>query len=102
MPSRPRIPAEIEREVLVECGHRCAVCGTPSPLELAHIIPWCKSREHKAENLICLCPTCHTLADKEKWSEKQLREYKRNPWVNRHYQNKAPLVRPASTVQASG
>jgi hypothetical protein len=87
MSDRPAIPAEITREILLESGHRCAVCGTPCPLERAHIIPWHKSREHKAEDLICLCANCHERADKEKWGEKMLRRYKQKPWVLRHYES---------------
>lgn len=80
---RPAIPADIERAILIESGHRCAVCGDACPLERAHIIPWHKSREHKAVDLICLCASCHERADLEKWGEKTLREYKKNPWVMR-------------------
>jgi len=86
MPNRPAIPVEIQREIFLESGHRCAVCGTPLPLERAHIIPWHKSKEHKAENLICLCATCHERADQEHWGEKTLREYKKKPWVLRNYE----------------
>ena len=43
-PNRPEIPATIKMEVMIESGHRCAVCGTPCPLERAHIIPWSKSK----------------------------------------------------------
>lgn len=85
MSDRPPMPAEIKRDILIECGHRCAVCGIPFPLQLAHIIPWRISKEHKAEDMICLCANCHERADKDKWSEKTLREYKRRPWVMRHY-----------------
>ena len=46
MSNKSAIPSEIAREVLVESGHRCAVCGTGTPLEQAHIIPWCKSKEY--------------------------------------------------------
>jgi len=70
----------------VESGHCCAVCGNPGPLELAHIRPWHQSREHKAEDLICLCANCHARADKDGWGEKTLREYKRNPWVSRRFE----------------
>jgi len=87
MPSRPAIPAEVTREILLESGHRCAVCGTSCPLERAHIIPWHKSREHKAEDLICLCANCHERADKEKWGERTLRCYKKRPWVLRQYES---------------
>ena len=54
MSDRPAIPAELEREILIESGYRCAVCGDPCPLERAHIIPWHQSRQHKAEDLIYL------------------------------------------------
>ncbi|NQT19989.1 MAG: HNH endonuclease, partial [Planctomycetes bacterium] len=84
MAKRPDIPAEIERQILVESGHRCATCGASSPLEIAHIIPWRESKQHRAEDLICLCANCHARADHEKWGAKTLREYKANPWVHKH------------------
>lgn len=89
MPSRPSIPQEVVRAVLIEAGHRCAVCGTSCPLEKAHIVPWCEKKSHEKENLICLCANCHERADREKWGKKTLQEYKQNPWVMR--QNNAPL-----------
>ena len=98
MSNGPAIPAEIAREVLIESGHRCAVCGAGCPLERAHIIPWHKSREHKAEDLICLCANCHQRADLEKWGEKTLREYKRRPWVMRQYENMDSRPGPTSKV----
>jgi tetratricopeptide (TPR) repeat protein len=81
--NRPAIPAAIERQVLIDAGHRCAVCGAELPLERAHIIPWSRSKDHAAENLICLCANCHSRADKEKWGEETLRQYKQRPWVIR-------------------
>lgn len=81
--SRPSIPADIQRAVLTEAGHRCAVCGESCPLERAHIIPWRRSRTHRTEDLICLCANCHQRADTEKWGEKTLRVYKQRPWVQR-------------------
>lgn len=91
---RPQIPAGVEHEVLFESGHRCAVCGEPCPLERAHIIPWCKSHEHRPEDLICLCANCHQRADNEKWGEAVLRKYKQNPWVlRRSSERKSPTVK---------
>lgn len=84
---RPPIPTEIETEILIECGHRCAVCGMPFALNKAHIIPWHKSKEHKAEDLVCLCANCHGLSHQQKWSETVLYEYKKKPWVNRQFGN---------------
>ncbi|MBN1491551.1 MAG: HNH endonuclease, partial [Phycisphaerae bacterium] len=83
MAKRPAIPAEIQRQVLTEAGHRCAVCGESCPLERAHIIPWHKSKQHRAEDLICLCANCHQRADTEGWGEKTLRRWKENPWALR-------------------
>jgi sulfatase modifying factor 1 len=83
MQNRPSIPAEITRQILTESGHRCAVCGANCPLERAHIVPWHRSKQHKAEDLICLCASCHERADLEQWGEATLREYKARPWVHR-------------------
>ena len=79
MISRPAIPIAIQREVLFQARHRCAVCCEPTPLEKAHIIPWRQSHDHNEANLIALCANCHERADKEKWGEIYLRRYKQNP-----------------------
>ena len=78
-PSRPPIPANLRRRVLVEAGHRCAIptCRYIQ-VDLHHIIPWTKRREHKYENLIALCPNCHTRADRGEIDRKSLRLYKAN------------------------
>lgn len=86
MSDRPEIPAPIVRAIQIESGHRCAVCGESTPLERAHIVPWCETHDHSAENLIYLCANCHERADKEHWGVETLREYKRKPWVMRRYE----------------
>src|SRR5690242_20173986 len=79
--SRPPIPREIKLAIQMEAGDRCAICGEASPLEIAHIVPWHRVREHKADNLICLCANCHRRADAGKWSQKKLQLYKRRPFI---------------------
>ncbi len=79
MPNRPPIPLAVQREVLFQARHRCAVCCEPTPLEKAHIIPWNKSRDHSEANLVALCANCHERADNEKWGEAYLRRYKQKP-----------------------
>ena len=79
MDSRPAIPIEIQREVLFQAQHRCAVCCEPTPLERAHIIPWRKSHDHSEANLIALCANCHARSHAEKWPESMLRKYKQRP-----------------------
>jgi hypothetical protein len=79
MPRRPPIPAALERAILIECGHRCAIPTCRQvPVELAHIVPWSKCREHTFENLVALCPTCHTRYDKGEIDRKSMQTYKLN------------------------
>ncbi len=64
---RPPIPKELQRRLLVEASHRCAIPRCQyNRTEFAHIIPWEQVKEHKFENLIVLCPNCHNLYDKDK------------------------------------
>ncbi len=76
---RPSIPRELRRRVLVEAGHRCAIptCRTTTT-EIAHIVPWATCRTHEFENLIALCPTCHTRYDAGEIDRKSMRIYKAN------------------------
>lgn len=76
---RPPIPAELERRVLVDAGHRCSIPTCRQIIcEVHHIIPWSQVKEHKYENLICLCSNCHTLVHDGKIDRKSLRIYKHN------------------------
>ena len=77
--SRPKIPTELKRRVLLEAGHRCAIhtCRYID-VEIHHIVPWAECNEHKYENLIALCPNCHARAEKKEIDRKSLRSYKAN------------------------
>ena len=76
---RPPIPAEIRRRVFVEAGHRCAIHTCRHiEIDVHHIIPWSKCRDHNYENLIALCPNCHRRADRGDIDRKSLRIYKAN------------------------
>jgi hypothetical protein len=65
--TRDNIPVDLKRAVLVEAGHRCAIptCRATTT-EIAHIIPWSETKEHVFENLVALCPNCHTRFDQKK------------------------------------
>lgn len=77
--SRLKIPADLERRILVEAGHRCAIPTCRHiDVEIHHIIPWSKCQEHSYDNLIALCPNCHRRADGGKIDRKSLRLYKYN------------------------
>jgi hypothetical protein len=77
--SRPAIPRQLERDVLVEAGHRCAspTCHQTTT-EIAHIVPWEKVRKHTFDNLIALCANCHSRYDKGEIDLKSMLQYKAN------------------------
>ena len=47
-------------------------------MHIHHIVPWSKCKEHTYENLIALCPNCHTQAERGDIDRKSLRGYKAN------------------------
>lgn len=76
---RDPLPRPLARQVLVEAGHRCAIPTCRQvPVEIAHIIPWSEVKTHTFENLIALCPTCHTRYDREHIDRISMRQYKAN------------------------
>jgi hypothetical protein len=77
MVERPPIPTELRRRVLVEAGHRCAIhtCRHVD-VDVHHITPWERCREHTYDNLIALCPNCHRRADAGDIDRMALRTYK--------------------------
>lgn len=94
---RTAIPKDTQREIFSEAGHRCACCGESFPLERAHIVPWSKSSDHSPQNLICLCPNCHEIADRS-WDEKTFRIYKNNPWILRKRLSEPPTTGSSTTA----
>jgi hypothetical protein len=79
MDSRPPIPADIRRRVLVEAGHRCAIptCRYIE-VDVHHIVPWTQCQAHEYDNLIAICPNCHRRSDRGEIDRKALRLYKAN------------------------
>jgi len=78
MTDRPSIPTEIKRRILIEAGYRCAVPTCRFPIaENAHIVSWADSKNHSYENLIALCPNCHTMYDSGKIDQTAIIAYKK-------------------------
>jgi hypothetical protein len=76
---RPHIPAQLEREVKMEAGYRCAIpTCRQHPIETAHIVPWPQVKEHKFSNLIALCANCHTRYDRGEIDRSAMRGFKAN------------------------
>jgi hypothetical protein len=78
MANRPKIPVTVKRRILLEAGYRCAIPTCRIPLtENAHIISWAKTKRHSYENLIALCPNCHSLYDSGRIPKEALIAYKK-------------------------
>ncbi|WP_238593555.1 HNH endonuclease signature motif containing protein [Sulfurospirillum diekertiae] len=84
--ARKAIPEYIQRRLYAESMGRCMnpACGKDLLLtngdivEKAHIIPHCDSADNSFENLILLCPNCHTNFDKNSaFTEEEVRIWKR-------------------------
>lgn len=77
--NRPAVPRKLDRRLRVEAGHRCAIptCRVPI-LEIAHIQRWEEVRQHEFENMIALCPNCHTLFDRGHIDRLSMLQYKAN------------------------
>jgi hypothetical protein len=47
-------------KVLERDNHSCRICGSRKGLHVHHIVPQSKKGSHKLENLVSLCPRCHS------------------------------------------
>lgn len=79
---RDRIPAELERALMLEAGYRCSIpaCKTVDPLQIDHIVEYSTVKTHAFENMIVLCANCHNRKGKgpRRLDRKALRAIKRN------------------------
>ncbi|MBI3920036.1 MAG: HNH endonuclease [Armatimonadetes bacterium] len=75
---RKSIPAEIRRHILHEAGYKCAnpACRTILTLDIHHLDPVSDDGANTPENLIALCPTCHSLHHAGKIPISSLRTWK--------------------------
>jgi 5-methylcytosine-specific restriction endonuclease McrA len=70
------IPTPLEDLLYEQAGHRCTICQAPW-LEIHHILPLNEKGITEYENLIVLCPNCHTQVHKQNSPDQdQLRHYK--------------------------
>lgn len=83
---RKGININIERKIYAESMGRCMnpACkvelfkDSGDIMEKAHIIPHCKTADNSFENLIILCPNCHTNFDKNNaFSTEEVKEWKK-------------------------
>ncbi len=87
------IPANIKKQLLQETQFRCASCLQSIEFltdnsfysfdEKAHIESYSETKDNSYENLITLCPTCHTKYDKhpdKEASQTKLKSLKKH-WI---------------------
>lgn len=90
MAGREKIPADLERQLMIEAGYRCAVptCRAVEPLEIEHINDYAVVKTHEFSNMLVLCRNCHGRkgAGPRKLDRKALRMIKHNLGiVNQRY-----------------
>ncbi|MEK3986405.1 HNH endonuclease signature motif containing protein [Paenibacillus sp. FSL K6-3166] len=71
-------PTEIRRKLRKEVGFGCPIKGCMSPfLEYHHFDPpWHEGHTHNTEGMIALCPSHHSMADRETWTREELKMLK--------------------------
>jgi hypothetical protein len=79
LPKCRNAPAEVKRQLRQEAFFGCAFCGNPL-LENAHIIEYSLTKEFPVEDMVALCPICHTEADLAKYPKQVYRDAKLNPY----------------------
>jgi hypothetical protein len=86
--NREAIPNELQRQLFVEAGYRCAIptCRAVAPLQIEHIDDYAKVKEHKFENMIVLCANCHGMKGNgpRQLDRKALRQFKANLGLLNH------------------
>ena len=84
---RKKIPIKVERLLYAESLGRCmnpscnkvVITSTGDISEKAHIVEYSSSKDHDFNNLIILCPNCHTEFDKNnKFTKEEVKSWKDN------------------------
>lgn len=83
--NRDQIGVHVERALYAEAMGRCMnpdcqaelFIGEGDIIEKAHIDAYCETKDNSFDNLVVLCPNCHTKFDKlHLFTEEQIREWK--------------------------
>jgi len=52
-------PVAVRRELLVEAGHRCAICEDSAPFQYHHIVEFSTVPHYDVRHMLAICGTCH-------------------------------------------
>lgn len=75
-------PKKVLEQLRKEVNFGCPVCGIPYLTWHHFDPPWHEKPHHNPDGMIALCPTHASLADGGRWTNEQLREMKRNPFIS--------------------
>ncbi|MDN5846026.1 MAG: HNH endonuclease [Candidatus Nitrosocosmicus sp.] len=85
-------PSEVRFRLRREAFFGCCKCGNPL-IENAHIIEYPITKQFPIEDMLALCPNCHTEADLGYYPKFVLRDLKQNPFnKNKRYLQKRFVV----------
>lgn len=75
---RKRIPIETKQQVLHEAGYRCSnpACRTILTLDVHHLDYVAEGGSNNPNNLLALCPNCHSLHHKGHIPSESIRAWK--------------------------
>lgn len=76
---RKVVPLPVQRRLRKEAGYGCVKCGHPI-YEYHHIIEYSKESHNRSEDMIILCPNCHSEATAGVMSEDEQRKFKEKPY----------------------
>lgn len=69
-------PIKVRRSLLVESGHRCAICEDSAPLQFHHILEYSQLKHHDPAHMLAVCGTCHSKISVGQIDYQAQREYK--------------------------
>lgn len=78
---RKAIPRKIRDFLLVASKHQCSICQAHT-VEVHHIVPVSKGGTNNLENLMVVCPNCHTNFHEGRFTTAQMRIY-RIQWMQK-------------------
>lgn len=95
---RKPILRTVREEVLRESRHQCSICGAKSYLHLHHMRSLYLGGTNETQNLIVVCPTCHSMVDRAAIPEEVLVRVKRD-WVEEGVLGRDAILDYCKSVQ---
>jgi hypothetical protein len=94
---RPPTPPKVALHLRQEALFGCCRCGAPF-VQYHHIVAWEVEEHFRPEDMMALCPYCHSIATAGAMPVRQQRSYKANPFNVKHGNSSGTLC--VNTTQA--